>query len=376
MDLHHRSDRELLSEIRQLVGSLREVTAKLVGYLAEVEGRRLHLQAGFSSMFEFCMKELKMSEAEAFRRILAARLCRRFPVIGSLLASGAVHLSALELVREELTEENHAELLTAISGKSKREVLVLLATRFPRADAPSKIRRLPGTIEPLSEARFKVEFTASAELREKIERCRDLLSHANPTRDLGVVVERGVDLLLADLEKKRLALTKRPRPEPSVGKATAGRVTNATRRKVFERDGLQCTYVSPDGRRCEARAFLELDHAEPRACGGGDGPENLRIRCRAHNQLWAEQAFGREYVESRRHFCQKKCEKEQHDEPHASVREAPVALEKVRLALRGMGFRDAQARDAVAAVVEMHDETPAVEQALREAILVATSKVG
>jgi hypothetical protein len=138
-------------------------------------------------------------KAKRFVAFSRRGFCRRFPVVGSLLASGAVHLSALELAREELTEENHAELLTAISGKSKREVLAVLAARFPKADVPSRIRKLPGHIEPLSETRFKVEFTASAELREKLELCRDLLSHANPSRDLGLVVERAVDLLLADL---------------------------------------------------------------------------------------------------------------------------------------------------------------------------------
>ena len=376
MDLRQRSDRELLSEIRGLAGSLREVTATLVRYLAEVEERRLHLQAGFSSMFEFCVKELQMSEGEAFRRILAARLCRRFPVIGPLLASGAVHLSALELAREQLTEDNHAELLRAISGKSKREVLALLATRFPKADVPSRIRRLPDHIEPLSETRFRVEFTASAELREKLELCRDLLSHANPSRDLGLVVERSVDLLLADLQKKRLARTNRPRREATVRKAMHGRVTNATRRKVFKRDGLRCTYVSTDGRRCEARAFLELDHRKPRALGGGDEPENLRVRCRAHNQLWAEQVYGREHVESRRHFCQKKCERHDDDQHGEYVLQpAPRSLgvlEKVRLALTGMGFPDAKARRAIAAVKRMHEGTPPIEEALREALRAAT----
>ena len=64
-----------------LVGSHRELTANLVAHLAEIEERRLHLVAGFSSMFEFCLLELRMSEGEAFRRILAARLGRRFPVV-------------------------------------------------------------------------------------------------------------------------------------------------------------------------------------------------------------------------------------------------------------------------------------------------------
>src|SRR5688572_28322118 len=229
MDLHQRSDQDLISGVTKLVGSHREVTAKLAAYLGEIEDRRLHLQAGFSSMFEFCTKELKLSEGEAFRRLLAARLGRSFPVIYTLLDSGAVNLSALELVRERLTEQNHAELLEAVSWKSKQAIQELLAARFPKPDAPSRIRKLPDTpvqrsftdastevtrephsrvndarmrarVEPLSQARYRVEFTASVELREKLEFCRDLMSHANPTGDLAAVVERAVDLLLAELQ--------------------------------------------------------------------------------------------------------------------------------------------------------------------------------
>jgi hypothetical protein len=106
MNLSHRSDQELLSDVTRLVGSHRELTARPVAHLAEIEERRLHLQAGFSSMFEFCIKALGLGEGEAFRRILAARLVRKFPLIRSLLASGAVHLSVLELLRERMTEGN------------------------------------------------------------------------------------------------------------------------------------------------------------------------------------------------------------------------------------------------------------------------------
>jgi len=180
MDLCQRSNEDLLSEARQLIGTERELTATLVAYLAEIEERRLHLLAGYGSMFDFCTRGLGLSENEAFRRIAAARLGRRFPVVHSLLASGTVHLSTLELLREHLTHDNYQELLEVVSGKTKREVEALLATRFPRPDVPSKIR-------PLSEERFKVEFTASAELCDKLELCRDLMSHANPSRDLGVV---------------------------------------------------------------------------------------------------------------------------------------------------------------------------------------------
>ena len=420
MELSRRSDQELLSDVAKLVGSHRDITAKIVLYLAEIEERRLHLQAGFSSMFEFCIKKLGLGEGEAFRRIVAARLGKRFPVVYCLLASGAMHLTSLELLSKRLTEENHAELLEAASGKSKREVEALLAARFPRPAVPSSIHRLPvpaaapgsgdsssppafmleptensqtheaawARIEQLSEARFRVEFTASAELREKLELCRDLLSHANPSRDLAVVIERAVDSLLAHLEKKRLARAKRPRSKPAVRQASghdgryasSRRIRNEVRRRVFERDGLGCTYVSPDGRRCETRAFLEVDHANPQALGGTGEVENLRVRCRAHNQLWAEQAYGRERVEGARNFRRKKWERPRDvgrsvkPEKPEKIEASEGVLEKVRLALRGMGFADAQARRAVAEVRRAHDEPPPVEQALREALFFATAR--
>src|SRR5687768_8314971 len=120
--LAHRSNHELMLDVTRLVGSHRAITAKLVVCLAEIEHRRLHLQAGFSSMFEFCVKRLGFSEGEAYRRLIAARLVRRFPVVCELLESGKVHLSALELLRDHVTDENHPELFEAVSGMSKREV--------------------------------------------------------------------------------------------------------------------------------------------------------------------------------------------------------------------------------------------------------------
>jgi hypothetical protein len=261
-----------------------------------------------------------------------------------------------------LTEENHKELFLAVVNKSKLEVQALLAARFPRPDKPSRIRR--STIEHLSESRFAIEFTASAALRDKLERCRDLLSHANPSRDLGVVIERAVDLLLEDLESRRLARAKRPRRARNPRNGRSSGITSATRRTVFERDGMQCTFVAANGHRCKASAFLELDHVEPRALGGSNQAHNLRVRCRAHNQLWAEQCFGRERVDRNRHFCRKKRRAEKSH-----------TLDKVHAALRSLGFRDSEARNAVATVVKLHDanEPLLLDQALREAVLVATA---
>jgi 5-methylcytosine-specific restriction endonuclease McrA len=70
-------------------------------------------------------------------------------------------------------------------------------------------------------------------------------------------------------------------------------VPHEVRRAVLERDGLRCTWQSPDGVRCENRAWLELDHIHPRGQGGTNHPANIRIFCRPHNQLAAERAYGK-----------------------------------------------------------------------------------
>jgi len=65
---------------------------------------------------------------------------------------------------------------------------------------------------------------------------------------------------------------------------------------VYLRDHGQCSFVSADGRRCEARALLELDHIEPWAKRGDAGVDNIRLRCRAHNQMHARECFGARHI--------------------------------------------------------------------------------
>jgi hypothetical protein len=141
-----------------------------------------------------------------------------------------------------------------------------------------------------------VKFTASGSLREKLELARDLMRHANPKGDLAVVLERAVDLLVAELQKQRQGRTSRPQKKPRPAKDSE--VTRAARREVVARDGWRCSFVVDDGRRCDARGFLEFDHETPKGRGGSSGAKNLRVLCRAHNRLAAERVYGKAHVSS------------------------------------------------------------------------------
>jgi len=126
-----------------------------------------------------------------------------------------------------------------------------------------------------------------------------LTSHSNPEGDLAAVIERAVDVALAQVQRQRFAKTERPRKSSTSrlirgkGKALKRRhIPNATQREIAVRDALRCTYVGESGHRCEAHAFLQIHHEHPWARGGDESLENLRLLCASHNNLLAEQDFG------------------------------------------------------------------------------------
>ena len=402
------ADDQLLAGLASIVRRRNQITAEFLAYLAELDERQLFLDLGFPSLFEYCLVTLGLCESTAGRHIAAARVCRNHPQVFSMVASGALHASALSLLRKHLTPENAGELFELCTHRSARKVEELLAARFARPDVRDLVRRLPRfaipeavppaqagftlnvgcsaeqspteapsreppavlekapiealsreppaatkpedapkprRLEPLSTDRYGVHFTADGEFRELLERVRGLAGHRLPSGDLMTLIKRGLEAYERELEKERFAVGRKSRRRRGVASASASAVLSApdvakpdvpkpdppkpdppkpdppkpdppkpdfqakpspkrnrrypaaVTRAVFLRDGKQCTYVSPDGRRCGARRCLELDHIEPWAVGGESTIENSRLRRRAHNQRHARQYFGVARVE-------------------------------------------------------------------------------
>jgi hypothetical protein len=328
------TDEQLLVKVKALASLEREATSQLVASLAELDARRLYLGEGFRSLFTYCTQCLHLSEHAAYGRIEAARAARTWPVILELLSDGSITLTAVCLLAAHLTADNHRRLLESAKHKSKREVEVLVAALRPRSAVPSYVRKLPAinpvgvpaptnvashpqvapppaansaglkdivaspsspidrpaVVIPLAPERYKVQVTISRETHDKLRRVQDLLRHSVPDGDPAKIFDRALTLLLADLERKKLAQTNRPRP---VSAATPGsrHVPAAVRREVWKRDGGQCAFLGSAGK-CTERGNLEFHHVIPFADGGPTTSENLQLRCRAHNAYEAEAHFG------------------------------------------------------------------------------------
>jgi hypothetical protein len=250
-----------------------------------------------------------MSDDQAYKRIRAARAVRRFPVIGTAVADGRLHLGGVLLLAAHLSQDNAEELVAEARGKSKAAIEVLLARRAPKPDVPPRLEPVaqqmelaPGPagqekaakVTPLAPERFALQLTISGATQAKLVRAQALLRHQVPSGDLAEVVDRALDELLAKVEARKLGKATRPRAaKASRGKRT---VSRAARREAVARDGMRCSFVSEDGRRCEEMGFLEFDHVVPVALGGDASIDGVRVLCRWHNQYEAERVLGRDVV--------------------------------------------------------------------------------
>ncbi|HJS75499.1 MAG TPA: hypothetical protein VJ921_14500 [Vicinamibacteria bacterium] len=237
-----------------------------------------------------------------------------------MLSDGRIHLSGIGKLAPYLTDANSEEVLTRAAHKTKREIEELVAALVPKPDVPASVRKLPvpsapvetcqlrpdavqnetpppsvpppaaPAVQALAPARYKVTFTASAELRGKLERLEALLND-----DLAAVIEAAVTEKLERVEAKRFGMTKARRInlDETDTSGVSRYIPAAVRRVVFERDECQCTFVDAGGRRCAERHGLEFHHESPFGLGGDHDPRKIHLTCRAHNALLAERVYGK-----------------------------------------------------------------------------------
>ena len=156
----------------------------------------------------------------------------------------------------------------------------------------------PPVVEPRPPARYQVRFTASVELRDKLERLQALMRSSVPDGDLARIIEIAVSEKLQRVEAKRFGQTKAPRSDTAnTDTSPSSRdIPAAVRRLVHERDCGRCAYRDKYGRRCAKRHDIEFHHKHPFARGGDHSPANLTLMCRAHNTLLAEQDYGEDVM--------------------------------------------------------------------------------
>jgi len=259
--LTHLVDAVLLRDLASMVAQERTELARMLALIGEVDARRLYAPAGCSSMHAYLVRELRFSDDAAFKRIQAARAARKFPVLFDAMADGRLHLTGVCLLAPHLNSGNLWELVEAATHRRQPEIEAMLARRFlvPPASERTIVRAVPpnapvansevavpqvdwltversmdsGTSDvvphqpgppvsspqppspPATEPseRYLVKLMISKTVYDKLCHVQALLSHSIPSRDLAEVLDRALEALIEEVEKRRFGSSRgRRRP--------------------------------------------------------------------------------------------------------------------------------------------------------------------
>jgi 5-methylcytosine-specific restriction endonuclease McrA len=310
----------------------RERTAIILGEIGEFSQRKLYAPAGYSSMHAYCVGRLGYTDDAAYNRIHAARAARRYPLLFEAVANGALSVTSVRMLAPHLNHENVKELVAIARQKSKRQLRRELIRRFgltvvepsvieqrdwpqaarveqlvpervpaapARLDAPEPAATQPSELlVPEQVEHFRLHVTIEGATYDKLRRAQQLLGHAVPSGQVAAVLDRALDALIDQLEKRKFGATKEPR-RPGKPSPNRRHIPAHVRREVRKRDK-SCTFTNQAGERCGSRHGLEYDHIIPFSEGGEATVENLQLRCKAHNQLEAERRLGKQFMEEKR----------------------------------------------------------------------------
>ncbi|HEY6105051.1 MAG TPA: HNH endonuclease signature motif containing protein [Anaeromyxobacteraceae bacterium] len=328
--------RTLARRLGELAGDERQVQVEFLLHLEEFDRRRAWLELGYGSLWTWCLEVLHLREGPAGRRIAAMKVLRRFPKLAGALRDGRLCLTTLTLLGQVLTGENAEELVARAAYRTTADVGHLVASVKPRSAPKEGIRRLtdgpiapspaerpleegdrereplplqgeaapaltgpalprPAEMRAVSEGQWSLRVTIDGACKDDLETLAMMLSHKFPRKDLAAVLHEAIRCGIEKHGKRRGAV----KPAREVKATSPGNPTTVpaeVRRQVWERDQGRCAWVGSDGKRCGSRWQLELDHVDPAARGGPPTLANLRLACRAHNVLHAEEVYGREHM--------------------------------------------------------------------------------
>ena len=265
------SDRELLAQTRNLARVERHLQGAIIDHLAEIDARSLFLRRGYSSLFEYAVRELGYSDAAAARRIGAMRLCAEQPRARERLHDGTLSLSAaadlqwafdrqrrrvpaitpaLEPARAAaggapagarapvepqaplvLDEAGRRQLVDDAAGKSTRQVRQMLADLDPELAPPADRMR------PLGNGRYELKAVIDADTQQGLEQLKGLLSHVDPRMSVGQLVGRLVREALDRHDPSRPPRRARTGKRPAEENPDATRTAAAKERAGRQRGG-------------------------------------------------------------------------------------------------------------------------------------------
>ncbi|MDZ4678633.1 MAG: HNH endonuclease signature motif containing protein [Oligoflexia bacterium] len=281
--------KHVVGELKKLVSIERKNTGEILHYFYVIQKRRIFADYGYANIYKFGIKELGYTEAETQIRVTSSRLLGEIPELELKLNEGKLSVSMAHTLfnREKKAEnafslEKKIEVLESFENKSVKECekeIFKVATVMPVA--PEKVRQV-------SKELAQITINVPLEFLDEIENLKNIYSNSHPGITTGELLA-----MLVKKETQKLDPVREPRKynQVKVRRSASGTnekckrtISSALKRKVWQKYHSQCSFQTMDGKSCDSKYGLEIDHVRPLALGGETSIDNLRLLCKSHNQ--------------------------------------------------------------------------------------------
>lgn len=259
MNLSHLTDKTLLEDVKKLSLQDRKLDIEILYHLAEIDRRKLFSSLKYPSLYEYCIKELKFSEGSTHRRIVAARVLHEIPEVEEKLISGALNLMNVSLAVKFMKENNIRE------SEQKKKIISQIENLSKKA-CEQKLFEITGRERP------KVTtITIMDETFVVLQTARAMLGGYLSNDELITKIAQDE---IQKIQRERYKQTPGRNSPPPVEVNCV--ISAKTKREKYAE--------SPRCFICGSITNLQFDHREPKALGGSNDPENIRLLCFNCNQ--------------------------------------------------------------------------------------------
>ena len=296
MNIHSLPNDQLIAHFKSAVQSERKITALVLEYVAEIDRRKLFLEIGHTSLFDYLVKDFGYSPSAAMRRIDGARLLREIPEVAKKLENGSLTLSqATQIQRasrdlkrikhETLETQKKRELLAQIENTTQKQTEQILANTLDLPVIPVQKE----TLHKNQSVTLTITFTS--EQMQILEQAQNMISHAVSHKDWAEI--------LTHFAKREIARRTNLRKNRTGSSRALAAVTSQTfQNKKQQRPAIpvhirksllhihaECAHRDVQGNPCKNKKFLQIDHIHSWSRGGTHEPQNLQVLCATHNRL-------------------------------------------------------------------------------------------
>jgi len=278
--------KELHSRAISLVKQIRKSEAELLDILDQIEKQKLYLDWGYSSLFQYAVDGLGLSEGRAYNFITVTRKSREVPSLRKNIESGKLPVSKARKIASVIDPQNEKEWILKAQQLSQK----LLEREVAKVSPRTKVKEGAHYIDEKS---LELKSLISEETYQKLLRAQDLVSQSkSKAASLDETLSAALDQFLEKKdpvqkakrrEKKLVSRRVEPKLKQQARQFTRTPIPAPIQHQVMLRDKGRCQFPLGLGGKCNKTRWIHLHHIKPITAGGGHSVENLITLCSAHH---------------------------------------------------------------------------------------------